>query len=853
MGSKRPMQSLILEILQAQPSLRDSKTYLNSFGPRQLKPGKRTEKRRERQQETAKPSFPLSSAEPRLSAQGSVEAGTSRLARLVGSKRGGPAAAVVERQRRDVEKVLPPDILEVAQARDAQSTSKPAAAQVEADSHHFAQPDLAVRTAPDASLSRASLDAPVTPASQAVLAEQLSTPPVQQHTALVKVQGPFTTRQLESIADGMVYLKRLGLVSVIVLDSEDLAWRGVVSEFSSEDGKLIDPDADRDELAGLAQWMRGEGDYAHDRSPLPSRSTSVGKVQEVLRKHMLSEVTKLAELLNARGAPARPFPHAMMRVDADAVARADAASPPNVEGLPARGSRGSELERENRSPLVSDDSLSSVRSALAHDTIPIVAPLALYNDPETQGSPRTVCVPADDVLVGLAREMAAEGRAVEEMLEDEDGLLPEDIVDMMPLRLMVINREGGIPSHARGGNPHLSINLASEYAHIMNSFVWHETNPTAISNLNMVRDCLAYMPHTSSGVVVSHRSPKSLIANLITNKAAHSPSLPHRLLAGRKDVRHTPTIIRPGLPIRVHGRFEDVNWDKMAHLLEGSFRRKLDRDGYFARLQRCVDFVIVMGDYQGAAIVTHEWAPGEDPATTESIAYLDKFAVLPNLQGSGAVDFLWGALRDEVHGLGLLDALNDNGGKAGFGVGRDLVWKSRRDNPVNRWYYERSNGFVRIDTSPLPKTAVNGKEEKAADPAWCMFWADAEQRIAAMSGERRLGAEASTDDVLEMAHERTAFAHESRLRRQRQQAARRRSSIRELPYEEEAVQYDEDEESDENSSSSRSSPSLRRLSELYPTENSNGERLLPVVAPDEQGRLDRWARCMGTIPSAWAS
>jgi amino-acid N-acetyltransferase len=524
----------------------------------------------------------------------------------------------------------------------------------------------------------------------------------QQHTALVKVQGPFSPRQMESIAEGMVYLQRLGLVAVIVLDLEDRA--GSTFRFAA-DGAI-------------------QGDDL-DLFPSLPRSQIIGKLQEATRREFTSFATKLAELLRRRGAPARPMTHAVMRVE----------STPN----PASG----------RSPLTTDDKLSSIRRALESDMIPILTPTALYTD--SDGALRSVCVPSNDVMVALAREMADAKNT-----------------DLTPLRLMVINREGGIPSHARGGNPHLSINLASEYSHIKNTFVWDETNPTALDNLDMVRDCLAYMPQTSSGVVVSHRSPKSLIANLITNKAAHSPSLPHRLLAGRDDVRHTPTIIRPGLPIKVLP-FDQLNTAKMTDLLQTSFRRTLDAEAYYGRLKRSLDFFIVLGDYEGAAIVTKE---------DGNIAYLDKFAVLPTLQGSGAVDFLWTALRDEVHGLGLLDALNDNGGLGGFGAGRDLVWKSRASNPVNRWYYERSNGFARIG------------------PDWTLFWADAEDRLAAMSGERRLSAGASLQEILESAKEQP----------------KRFSAI---PIERPEVP------------------------------------ILPIVAPSEDGRLARWAQCVSSIPSAW--
>ena len=91
--------------------------------------------------------------------------------------------------------------------------------------------------------------------------------------------------------------------------------------------------------------------------------------------------------------------------------------------------------------------------------------------------------------------------------------------------------------------------------------------------------------------------------------------------------------------------------------------------------------------------------------------YLDKFAVLPSHQGDGTVDFLWVALHDESYGLGLPYSVNPNeGGKQGEGEGRDLVWRSRANNPVNKWYFERSTGHVRMGD-------------------WVLFWCDAEKRL----------------------------------------------------------------------------------------------------------------------------
>ncbi|WFD44212.1 amino-acid N-acetyltransferase [Malassezia psittaci] len=585
------------------------------------------------------------------------------------------------------------------------------------------------------------------------------------HTALVKLQGPFTDRQLLSIAEGLEYLKRLGLICVVVLDNDN--WNPL-AKFDSN-ARLIPP-----QNLDMKFWPALKDMDPNDPTAL------YGRLELGQRYSIERDLWRIADLFSSSGLDACPFGHALMRVA------------PSAHDAPI-DQHQKELASE-RAPLVADNGLQSMFRAIEVGQTPILAPLALYDDqsintPNAAGALRTLCVESDDVMVTLAREMT-------NTHPRQCTLDPDRYFDVCPVRLMVINREGGIPSHARGGNPHLSINLKSEYDSIRSSFVWNDTHPTALSNLDMIRDCLAYMPLTSSGVMVTHRSPRSLIANLITNKAAHSPSLPHRLLARRQDVRHTPTVIRSGLPVRVLSEWKHVDQDRLHTLLEKSFKRNLNRDGYYKRLEQAMEFLIVIGDYDGMAIVTNELAPN-DPKHATPIAYLDKFAVLPKLQGSGAVDFLWGALRDEVHGLGLLDALNNNGGRNGVGIGRDLVWKSRANNPVNRWYFERSNGFIRLPAS-FGVAPDQLRRNPSTESAWTMFWCDAEQRLANLAGHKILTSSSSMEEI-------------------------------------------------------RDSVSAQR-SDMWTSVTSGRpvtETILPIIAQEEYGRLERWERCLATIPSAW--
>lgn len=465
--------------------------------------------------------------------------------------------------------------------------------------------------------------------------------PAIPRTALVKIQGPFTDNQLDSVARGMAHLQKLGLVSVIVVDRDDYP------------PPPPNPALDEEQQA-----------RAREKS---------AKRQRTL---VLRDVERVVDSLVKHRAPARPILATVARMTGPCEA--------------------SEI-------IVETEGVDHIRRAVEEGEIPVLLPVAL-----DEGC-RSRRVQGDLVIGALCKAMSASSSA-----STSEVATVGKPVDLTPLRLLIINREGGIPSYARHGLPHLSINLASEYDFIQSTFrrSWESTHPTARANLRLANDCLSLMPRGSSALIVSHRSPAALIANLITNKPAHSASLPHALLVESEGrvTPHTPTLIRTGLPIRIMRSMDELDKSKLTKLLEKSFGRILNEEAFYARLERDLDFVIVAGDYVGAAVCTIE-GKGDSSEQPEGICYLDKFAVLPQAQGDGTVDFLWVALRDETYGLGLQDAANSNEGSlGGVGNGRDLVWRSRADNPVNKWYFERSSGFVTRGT-------------------WKMFWCDAEQRM----------------------------------------------------------------------------------------------------------------------------
>ncbi|KAJ5569604.1 uncharacterized protein N7459_009034 [Penicillium hispanicum] len=260
-----------------------------------------------------------------------------------------------------------------------------------------------------------------------------------------------------------------------------------------------------------------------------------------------------------------------------------------------------------------------------------------------------------------------------------------------------------------------------------------------LENLRLSQQALAMLPSASSGIItspqeVAHsaRAPQTaasdlsavgtrrqrnpLIHNLLTDKPLLSSSLP----PGRRGAAngstgifspltsHT-TFVKRGMPLtilpsprlqswtaqsqpRLQLNDPSIDLPRLVHLIEDSFDRKLDLQDYLKRVNDRIAGLIVAGEYEGGAILTWETPPGVvDDGSPESAArmvpYLDKFAVLKRSQGAGGVaDVVFNAMVRSCFPSG-------------------VCWRSRKDNPVNKWYFERSCGSWKL-----------------SDSNWTMFW-----------------------------------------------------------------------------------------------------------------------------------
>ncbi|KAI9245068.1 hypothetical protein BY458DRAFT_543195 [Sporodiniella umbellata] len=339
-----------------------------------------------------------------------------------------------------------------------------------------------------------------------------------------------------------------------------------------------------------------------------------------------------------------------------------------VEAIQQAGGRaallyGSTLERSNFVPDFIDVNLDLVLSAIKNNQIPVILPIL------TEHEGKQIPVKASDAVLALNYRLATQ--AIDPKL--------------VPSKVVVVNKEGGIPNHERPGTAHSLVNLQEEYSEIESVLLsprpeWQAGYHNALENLTMVKKCLSQLPVTSSAVITPIASlPSALISNLITDKPLYSSSLPVTDYTRINQAK--TTVLRHGTKINTFQNPSDLDTDKLVKLLESSFRKRIDLDSFYTRLEKVLSSAIIAGDYEGAVIMTNERSHNTHTSTH---VYLDKYSIAPSSQGMGLTDILWKRMCDSYP---------------------EFLWRSRKDNGVNKWYFERANGYLRLK-----------------DSNWVLFW-----------------------------------------------------------------------------------------------------------------------------------
>lgn len=223
-----------------------------------------------------------------------------------------------------------------------------------------------------------------------------------------------------------------------------------------------------------------------------------------------------------------------------------------------------------------------------------------------------------------------------------DWAANELVKTMQPYKIVFLTGTGGLLDG--DGRIIDSINLSTEYADLMQQPWLHSGMKVKIEQIH---DLLMQLPPSSS---VSITKPDELAKELFTH-------------------RGSGTLVRRGEMIRVHRSWKTLKLDRLRTLIESSFGRRLVPD-YFERTK--VWRVYCSEHYRAAIVLTRE----------NGLVHMDKFAVSDDAQGEGLGRAIWQVMRAEQP---------------------QLFWRSRRDNPINEFYFANAEGAVK-------------------DARWTVFW-----------------------------------------------------------------------------------------------------------------------------------
>lgn len=215
-----------------------------------------------------------------------------------------------------------------------------------------------------------------------------------------------------------------------------------------------------------------------------------------------------------------------------------------------------------------------------------------------------------------------------------DWAANELVKRLQPYKIVFLTATGGLLDGE--GRVIDSINLSTEYERLMAQPWLHSGMKVKIEQIH---DLLMALPPSSS---VSITRPDELAKELFTH-------------------RGSGTLVRRGEKIRRYPSWKRLDLDRLKALVESGFGRRLAPD-YFERTRPYR--VYLTEHYRAALILTRE----------NGVPHLDKFAVGDEAQGEGLGRAAWQAMRSE---------------------NPRLFWRSRKDNPINEFYFAEADGCVK--------------------------------------------------------------------------------------------------------------------------------------------------------------
>lgn len=515
------------------------------------------------------------------------------------------------------------------------------------------------------------------------------------HLALVKLKTPQLSDDstINGVARTLSQINRLGMACCVVVDpgsdGDTNALRKMATEQAGRIATAVDaqPDSKSSHLDSILSF-----------SPKTPHTPTVSS-----RKQLLGPLRDGQILLLAPIAYTEDVPKAVIVPANDAAL----ALTKELAGLALRPD-------PDEDPLITAQKIGDLQKEVSLDRVILLDPLGgvpAFRGPQTSHA----FINMDQEFNNIERELLQVRNATPE--SQGPGIVADSITESNPFSKFASSEFTSTPNKQT----------------VMPLDVGEGAIDGHLDNLRLSQQALAMLPSASSGIITSPvevansaRSPEvtsselsvgtrrqrnPLIHNLLTDKPLLSSSLPlSRRARGSLHLPAPPTtFVKRGMPLslipdphvqvwsaqtRPKMSLDDptVDLPRLVHLIEDSFNRKLDVKDYLDRVNGRLAGLIIAGEYEGGAILTWELPPGveddgSEASTARMVPYLDKFAVLKRSQGAGGVaDIVFNAM---------VRTCFPNG----------VCWRSRKDNPVNKWYFERSLGTWKL-----------------ADTNWTMFW-----------------------------------------------------------------------------------------------------------------------------------
>lgn len=546
---------------------------------------------------------------------------------------------------------------------------------------------------------------------------------VPLHLAIVKIRAPetLTDEVLNGVGRTLSQLAKLGLTSTVVVECGD-STQSVQASTSAAWKDRIFEQVDR--VVSAIQENGQPGARRMDSIFEVQDSTTSG-VDEPVRSHKRLIVTNRKLLMTPLRRGVIPVLPAIgyTRTSVQAVpVRADDA----ILALTREFAGFQAPHLPDEDPALVREVLQALRSEVSVDRLIVVDPLG--------GTPSSDRPNGTHVFLNIEQEFEGIKEELTTAPIKQHVTQPSSVTDIAsgnPISKFLETELGTTP------RPSVEAKAPEGAQIVQNASQIH------LENLELVREFLSLLPSSSSAILTSpqeaahsnrpqevpfkadqvgtRRTKNPLIHNLLTDKPIVSSSLPLGRIQSPPQAGYAQTSSQPpansttfakrGMPISIYPDPKIAPWQpprpgqpsisltdpqidlaRLVHLIDDSFNRKLDTEAYLRRINGRIAGVIIAGEYEGGALLTWELPPGvPDDGSEESraqmVPYLDKFAVLKRSQGVGGV-------ADIVFKAMVRDCFPDG-----------VCWRSRKNNPVNRWYFERSRG-----TWKMPGTN------------WTMFW-----------------------------------------------------------------------------------------------------------------------------------